>query len=1408
MKTHSFLAVVWLWFAVNTASAATFTVTSTADSGAGSLRSAMLSANATVGRDQIIFNIGGGGARTITLLSPLPVLTNSVEIDAATQPGYAGTPLIEINATNLITFSGFGNDHIFRFDTSNSVLRGFVMNRHGQGGEIKVAVYLLGSSNLVDRNFIGTDLTGTAGFPQPALFGLYMQSSNNVVRSNVIASTAWNGIGIEGNNNSILANFLGTDRDGVNALGLGTALYCIGANNQIGAPSMGNVIAGCTNGLVIRNPNAISNVIQGNFIGTRLGGSNALPNIFDGITVALSARGTLIGGTNAGEGNVISGNRWGIVLSTNFGILGGAGPSRLTQIVGNRIGLNAPGTTFIVNRSGGIWMDGSPSNMVGGFTASARNLISGNDGPGIKISGPGSTQNQVMGNYIGLRADGTTPEFNFNGVVIESGAIQNQVGNFGAGRNVISGNSGDGILIQDAGTRLTYMYDNLIGLSAFGTNAVPNSGNGIRITDSAFNNFIYDGVISGNGQNGISLDGLNVAFNFIELCYIGTDTSGRRAVPNGRHGVFIGNGARANAVGGQTFINTVISGNLDSGVYITGTGSSNNVVRGALIGLSVTDSISIRNASNGVAIVDAPFNYIGGTNEIGGDMRGNVISGNGATQVSPGSFIYVPGILISGQGSFSNRVEGNFIGTDRFGTRTASNGVGVVIRDAPRNRVGGTTPEVRNVISGNMTDGFLIEGIGASNNVVRGNFIGTDAAGSNSVANSYGLTVDESPRNEIGGTDPGAGNLISGNGFFGFGGNGVTLNGNGAYLNSVLGNLIGTDVTGTRPVPSPGDGVYLIHGANRNQIGNEFAANIIAFNGRDGVHIVGGGVYGNTVSNSVYGNSIFQNGQSGVGLGINLQDIAEGSSGTPTPNDALDADVGGNNLQNYPIITNIVSSGGNTLVRGFLQSTPSRSYFLDFYRSATPHPSGYGEGETYLSYQSVSTDASGRANFSFTVSGLYPNAWFTVTATASVGGDTSEFSPAVQAAAGTIRFVNATRSFNENAGVVPISIERVGGSYGSVSITTFPTNNSAINGQDYNFGSAIITLPDGVTNSFFNIQILEDTLDEDDETFTLMMTSATGGAVIGTPNTVGVTIVDNDPLPTLSIGDVTVTEGTGGSRNAVFTVSLNTASGRTVGVAFAAADGTATAPSDYVATNGSLTFPAGTLTRTITVSIVTDNMFELDEQFSVNLSSASNATFADSTATGLISNDDLQPTLSINDIVVTEGTNGTVNAAFTVSLSNPSYLPISVTYATANDTALAGLDYRATNGTLTVLAGTLATNIFVTLTPDVPAEPDEQFRVNLTAPINTTISDAQGICTITELRFLRISQSGGNIALTFTTGTGQNYTVESVTQLPPTVWSTVSGLGNVPGTGLPVTALHAGGASSSSNRFYRVRLIP
>src|SRR5262249_9285223 len=144
------------------------------------------------------------------------------------------------------------------------------------------------------------------------------------------------------------------------------------------------------------------------------------------------------------------------------------------------------------------------------------------------------------------------------------------------------------------------------------------------------------------------------------------------------------------------------------------------------------------------------------------------------------------------------------------------------------------------------------------------------------------------------------------------------------------------------------------------------------------------------------------------------------------------------------------------------------------------------------------------------------------------------------------------------------------------------------------------------------------------------------------------TINNDDPLPDLSINDVAVTEGNSGTTNAVFTVSLSAASGRTVTVNFATTNGTATAGSDYAATNGTLTFAPGTMTRPITVRVNGDALNESDETFFVNLSTAVNASLSDTQGLGTIVNDDPLPGLAINDVTVNEGNTGTINATFKV----------------------------------------------------------------------------------------------------------------------------------------------------------------
>ncbi|MEM6715914.1 MAG: Calx-beta domain-containing protein, partial [Cyanobacteria bacterium P01_C01_bin.147] len=219
---------------------------------------------------------------------------------------------------------------------------------------------------------------------------------------------------------------------------------------------------------------------------------------------------------------------------------------------------------------------------------------------------------------------------------------------------------------------------------------------------------------------------------------------------------------------------------------------------------------------------------------------------------------------------------------------------------------------------------------------------------------------------------------------------------------------------------------------------------------------------------------------------------------------------------------------------------------------------------------------------------------------------------------------------------------------------------------------------------------------------------------------------DVEPLSEISIADVTVNEVAG---TAEFTVSRSGPSDTEVTVDFATVDGTAAAGSDYTAASGTVTFAAGITEQTISVNITDDTVVEADETFSVNLSNAAGATIADAQGIGTIVDDDvaLLPELSITDVTVNEA-DGT--ATFTVSLSEASDSAITVDFATADGTAVAGSDYTGGTGTLTFAAGVTEQTISVAITDNAVVEADETFSVNLSNASGATIVDAQGIGTI------------------------------------------------------------------------------
>jgi hypothetical protein len=336
-------------------------------------------------------------------------------------------------------------------------------------------------------------------------------------------------------------------------------------------------------------------------------------------------------------------------------------------------------------------------------------------------------------------------------------------------------------------------------------------------------------------------------------------------------------------------------------------------------------------------------------------------------------------------------ISGNFIGTDATGNAGLGNlGPGIfAINASPNNVIGGTAPAARNVISGNNHGGVILGNTGTTGNLVQGNFIGLNAAGTAAIPfqqpGGVIINIQGPGNNTIGGNTADARNVISGNASAG-----VDIE-NGSQNNVVQGNFIGTDVTGTLPVPNGGGGnfggVFISDGfsgaSTDNTIGGLGAGqgNVIAFNAGNGVTL--SAFQGNAnVRNLISGNRIFSN----TALAIDL-----GNDGV-TPNDAGDGDTGQNNLQNFPVITSATAGAGTTTIVGTFNSSPSATFMLEFFSSVTCDPSGNGEGEIFIGSAQVITDAGGNAAFNVVLPVSVP-AGQVVTATATDStNNTSEFS--------------------------------------------------------------------------------------------------------------------------------------------------------------------------------------------------------------------------------------------------------------------------------------------------------------------------------------------------------------------------------------------------------------------------------
>jgi hypothetical protein len=239
-----------------------------------------------------------------------------------------------------------------------------------------------------------------------------------------------------------------------------------------------------------------------------------------------------------------------------------------------------------------------------------------------------------------------------------------------------------------------------------------------------------------------------------------------------------------------------------------------------------------------------------------------------------------------------------------------------------------------------------------------------------------------------------------------------------------------------------------------------------------------------------------------------------------------------------------------------------------------------------------------------------------------------------------------------------------------------------------------------------------------------------------------VTSVHAQQSPSISVRDVVVVEGNSGTTQATFVVALSGAASQSVSCSFATANGTATAGSDYVATSGALTFAPGEVEKPVVVLVNGDTVDETQETFFLDISNVQNATVSSSRGTGFI-NDDDGPTISVNDVSVTEGNAGTKAATFTLTLSGPSVEPIAIRAITTPGTATASSDYNSINVVVTFQPGTVTKTFDVGIIGDTNLESNETFVVTLSDNFGTTIADGQGVGTILDDDTLLMLEESG-----------------------------------------------------------------
>ncbi|HVU86203.1 MAG TPA: right-handed parallel beta-helix repeat-containing protein [Pirellulales bacterium] len=897
----------------------TFSVFNLNDSGSGSLRQAILDAEAAGGSEIINFSVSG----TIELTSgALPTITNAIDIQGNTAPNFSAAPVVEVDC------NGFGGLEFASSATGAALTSLAIVGASGAG------VTLDGGGNIaIANNYIGIGIGGATA-PANTGDGLELDNSDgNTIAGNVISGNAGNGINLSGSDdNLVTGNLLGVDATGNAAVPNGQngiLITSASTGNRIGAIGTPNVISGNNADGVLINSGSSQNFVNGNLIGTNAAGNEAIGNGLDGVKLD-NANANVIG-----QANNIS-----YYDTSNMPIT----PSGETGIRGT----GTAGQYYITGDSGaeGLLFQGT---IDGVGTSYPVNYLDGSTNTYItNVYGPNvlnSTTLQLVGTY--KNANSTSDNVNsflFQGTIADLGTAANYQSIVYPGATYTYAHS-------TAGGLIVGNYDNPVD---HGEDNIPLGPGHAFIYSIAQNKFITDITFPGSKSNsayGIWYNG-GTSYTICggySLGFVNNLTNQNQPLSTGfmvdydsATGMF-SHWTSFSVPGGPDLV-THFEGisSTQQGVYTLAASAAPGTTTDPVQGYLVT---VIRNADGTFGNTTwAPLDNPAGTNTTANSVYGDAVVGVLSGTSPPGYQALVnPNFelsnVISGNGSNgielsganNNQITMNYIGTDITGTvdlGNAANGIMVAALSAG-NIIGGQAtggnsptngvfvqPPQGNVISGNDMDGVLIAS-GATQNQLSGNYIGTSASGNSALGNEKdGVAIVNANNNSLVGCFASQSPFVFYNVISGNIGNGLRVfNSNDT---TIQGNFFGMGANNATAVGNTLDGVLIAGSSAGTVMGGEIPlGNVTATNGQNGIEIR------DTASDFVSYNSF-------VGLAAFNDDPNFGNA-----HDGILITSTGNNIL---LRTNVITENGNDGIEigGNASSVRVVGEIIGLYTTGTP----------------------------------------------------------------------------------------------------------------------------------------------------------------------------------------------------------------------------------------------------------------------------------------------------------------------------------------------------------------------------------------------------------------------------------------------------------------------------------------